>query len=136
MTVEAENLKTLAVPFVDICSPSIYHALDRNNFLDGIIRLATDPMARFVRVTSLQANCWAVQGRLCRARSRLISIASLASAVPRIEIVASDVDGTLLNSRQKLTRGVEEAVNRASDLGVQVRTLTVPGKTLPKNTID
>lgn len=38
-----------------------------------------------------------------------------------ISIIASDVDGTLLNSQQQLTPGVEAAVRAAADAGVPVR---------------
>jgi hypothetical protein len=37
-----------------------------------------------------------------------------------INLIASDVDGTLLNSQQKLTAGVEAAVLQAADAGVPV----------------
>jgi hypothetical protein len=39
----------------------------------------------------------------------------------QISIIASDVDGTLLNSQQQLTPGVEAAVKQAADAGVPVR---------------
>lgn len=38
----------------------------------------------------------------------------------RIELIASDVDGTLLNSQQQLTVRVESAVNSAAEAGVQL----------------
>jgi hypothetical protein len=38
-----------------------------------------------------------------------------------ISIIASDVDGTLLNSQQQLTPGVEAAVKQAAEAGVPVR---------------
>jgi len=38
-----------------------------------------------------------------------------------IRIIASDVDGTLVNSQQQLTAGVEAAVQRAHAMGVPVR---------------
>lgn len=37
-----------------------------------------------------------------------------------IRIIASDVDGTLVNSKQQLTPGVEAAVRRAEAAGVPV----------------
>eukprot|EP00878_Enallax_costatus_P001202 GHUV01001344.1.p1 GENE.GHUV01001344.1~~GHUV01001344.1.p1 ORF type:complete len:351 (+),score=61.77 GHUV01001344.1:194-1246(+) len=37
---------------------------------------------------------------------------------PNINIIASDVDGTLLTSQQQLTEGVETAVRQAADAGV------------------
>jgi hypothetical protein len=42
------------------------------------------------------------------------------SALPAISVIASDVDGTLLNSQQQLTPGVEAAVRAAADAGVPV----------------
>jgi hypothetical protein len=38
----------------------------------------------------------------------------------QISIIASDVDGTLLNSQQQLTPAVEAAVQQAADAGVPV----------------
>ncbi len=40
---------------------------------------------------------------------------------PRIKLIATDVDGTLLNSKQELTPAVEQAIKKAADLGVPVR---------------
>ena len=40
---------------------------------------------------------------------------------PRIQLIATDVDGTLLNSKQELTPAVEQAIKKAADLGVPVR---------------
>jgi hydroxymethylpyrimidine pyrophosphatase-like HAD family hydrolase len=37
-----------------------------------------------------------------------------------IKLIATDVDGTLLNSAQELTHGVEAAVNAARAAGVPV----------------
>lgn len=37
---------------------------------------------------------------------------------PEIDLIITDVDGTLLNSRQQLTPGVEAAVRAAADAGV------------------
>ena len=37
-----------------------------------------------------------------------------------IKLIATDVDGTLLNSKQELTPAVEQAVKKAADLGVPV----------------
>ena len=45
---------------------------------------------------------------------------SSSSALPAISVIASDVDGTLLNSQQQLTPGVEAAVRAAADAGVPV----------------
>ena len=39
----------------------------------------------------------------------------------RIKLIATDVDGTLLNSKQELTPAVEQAIKKAADLGVPVR---------------
>lgn len=50
-------------------------------------------------------------------RRRRCSAAS-ASASPHIKIIASDVDGTLVNSKQQLTPGVEAAVRRSFEAGV------------------
>lgn len=44
-------------------------------------------------------------------------------AMPQIDIIASDIDGTLLNSKQELTEGVASAVQQAAKLGVPVRFL-------------
>jgi hypothetical protein len=44
---------------------------------------------------------------------------SSSSTVP-VSIIATDVDGTLLNSQQQLTPGVEAAVRAAADAGVPV----------------
>ena len=44
-----------------------------------------------------------------------------------IELITSDVDGTLLNSRQQLTPRVQQAVQLALKAGVPVRTDRVPG---------
>ena len=48
---------------------------------------------------------------------------------PRIRLIASDVDGTLLNSKQELTPAVEQAIKRAAVLGVKfvVATGKAPG---------
>ena len=40
---------------------------------------------------------------------------------PRIKLIATDVDGTLLNSKQELTPAVEQAIKKAADLGVPVQ---------------
>ena len=45
----------------------------------------------------------------------------MVSGQEEITIVASDVDGTLLNSRQQLTQGVADAVGKAANVGVPVR---------------
>ena len=37
-----------------------------------------------------------------------------------IKLIASDVDGTLLNSQQKLTDGTRSALKRAANAGIQV----------------
>lgn len=47
------------------------------------------------------------------------SSSNSSSAVP-ISVIASDVDGTLLNSQQQLTPGVEAAVRAAAEAGVPV----------------
>ena len=39
---------------------------------------------------------------------------------PPIKLIATDVDGTLLNSKQELTPAVEQAIKKAADLGVPV----------------
>lgn len=39
---------------------------------------------------------------------------------PPIKLIATDVDGTLLNSQQELTPAVEQAIKKAADLGVPV----------------
>ena len=44
-----------------------------------------------------------------------------ASAFPRISLIASDVDGTLLNSKQQLDHAVEQSVLQAAAAGVPVR---------------
>lgn len=41
---------------------------------------------------------------------------------PAIRLITSDVDGTLLNSKQELTAGVENAVRLARSVGVPVST--------------
>ncbi|KAI8464194.1 MAG: HAD-like domain-containing protein [Monoraphidium minutum] len=57
-----------------------------------------------------------------------------AAAEPHIKIIASDVDGTLVNSKQQLTRGVEDAVQRAHAAGVPliVATGKARGPWVPK----
>ena len=63
---------------------------------------------------------------LCRPQCRpLRALAGQSSGppVPEIRLIASDVDGTLLNSRQELTPGVERAVALANSVGVPVPTL-------------
>ncbi len=40
---------------------------------------------------------------------------------PEIRLIATDVDGTLLNSQQQLNPAVEDAVRQARALGVKVR---------------
>ncbi|CAL5223726.1 g6283 [Coccomyxa viridis] len=47
----------------------------------------------------------------------------------RIKLIATDVDGTLLNSKQELTPAVEQAIKKAADLGVPlvVATGKAPG---------
>jgi hypothetical protein len=42
------------------------------------------------------------------------------AGLPSIKLIASDVDGTLLNHKQVLTESVERAVKLASSVGVQV----------------
>lgn len=42
---------------------------------------------------------------------------------PRIHLIATDVDGTLLNSKQELTPAVEQAIKKAADIGVPVISL-------------
>lgn len=42
------------------------------------------------------------------------------STPPRIDLIVTDVDGTLLNSKQELNPRVEKAVKTASALGVPV----------------
>jgi hypothetical protein len=48
---------------------------------------------------------------------------SSSSRTPVINVIASDVDGTLLNSQQQLTPGVEAAVRAAANAGVPVSSL-------------
>ena len=43
-----------------------------------------------------------------------------AQGAPEIRLITSDVDGTLLNSKQELTAGVEHAVKLARSVGVPV----------------
>lgn len=43
-----------------------------------------------------------------------------AQSTPEIRLITSDVDGTLLNSKQELTAGVEHAVKMARSVGVPV----------------
>lgn len=45
---------------------------------------------------------------------------------PRIKLIATDVDGTLLNSKQELTPAVEQAIKKAADLGVPVQSPPLP----------
>jgi ABC-type sugar transport system substrate-binding protein len=45
----------------------------------------------------------------------------------QISIIASDVDGTLLNAQQQLTPGVEAAVKQAAEAGVPVSMLAELG---------
>lgn len=52
----------------------------------------------------------------------------VASGQRRIELICSDVDGTLMNSRNQLSPAVEEAVNAAAAAGVPVRTRTRLGQ--------
>lgn len=49
------------------------------------------------------------------------AVSSVQAGLPDIRIIASDVDGTLLNSRQQLSPRVEAAVKRAESQGVPVR---------------
>ncbi len=46
-----------------------------------------------------------------------------AQGAPEIRLITSDVDGTLLNSKQELTAGVEHAVKLARSVGVPVSRL-------------
>jgi hypothetical protein len=54
-----------------------------------------------------------------RRQSRTLSCK--VSAVPHISLIASDVDGTLLNSKQQLDPVVEQSVLQAAAAGVPVR---------------
>lgn len=54
-----------------------------------------------------------------------------AGAHPSVQLIATDVDGTLLNHRQELTPRVEEAVKRARDAGVPVRKERGSGERAP-----
>ncbi|KAF8061109.1 TOC34 [Scenedesmus sp. PABB004] len=57
----------------------------------------------------------AARGRTARAAA---GVAARATAAPHISVIATDVDGTLLNSSQQLTPRVEAAVRAAGDAGV------------------
>lgn len=46
--------------------------------------------------------------------------AQAGQGIPDIRLITSDVDGTLLNSKQELTAGVEQAVKLARSVGVPV----------------
>ena len=54
---------------------------------------------------------------------------AMATLQPEIKLIASDVDGTLLNHLQQLTPGVEAAVKQAAALGVPVRAIRSVGHT-------
>lgn len=45
-----------------------------------------------------------------------------------IKLIASDVDGTLLNHKQELTETVERAVQLARSVGVQVSPIASPSR--------
>ena len=55
----------------------------------------------------------------CCFRSGAVDIVCSAKRPP-IKLIATDVDGTLLNSKQELTPAVEQAIKKAADLGVPV----------------
>ena len=55
----------------------------------------------------------------CGSRSGVAVIVCSAERPP-IKLIATDVDGTLLNSKQELTPAVEQAIKKAADLGVPV----------------
>ncbi|BDA48530.1 probable sugar phosphatase YidA [Coccomyxa sp. Obi] len=63
-----------------------------------------------------------------RRRHNAVMVAA-AQGAPEIRLITSDVDGTLLNSKQELTAGVEHAVKLARSVGVPlvVATGKAPG---------
>jgi hypothetical protein len=62
--------------------------------------------------------------RASRAVESLPQVADLvASGQRRIELICTDVDGTLMNSQNQLSPVVEQAVNAAAQAGVPVRLL-------------
>ena len=58
----------------------------------------------------------------CRVQSRIRGTVVITSASngPDIKLIASDVDGTLLDSKQRLSPKVEKAVKLSRSLGIPV----------------
>lgn len=54
-------------------------------------------------------------------RRSLVRAEAMPQSFPEIRLIATDVDGTLLNSQQQLNPAVEDAVRQARSLGVKVR---------------
>ncbi len=50
----------------------------------------------------------------------------VAAGERRISLICTDVDGTLMNSQNQLTPGVEQALNAAHEAGVPVRRGSLP----------
>ena len=104
-------------------------------FPDRVTHIPDKTDIQVVYIPDLQAGVQ--QGLLRKYRGRLqgqrmlMSPARLDSGqeAPEIRLIASDVDGTLLNHQQDLTPRVEEAIKAAGKCGVPVSSgLRSPGK--------
>lgn len=63
-------------------------------------------------------------GGLAGSRAAARRVAANASSFPRIDLIVTDVDGTLLNSQQQLSPRVEEAIRLAAAHGVPLMVAT------------
>lgn len=81
------------------------------------MRLVTATKPCYVHVAMCQVPVVKPRNNMLRPRA---TQSGLASRVPDIRLIATDVDGTLLNGKQELTARVKAAVLKAVEIGVPV----------------